>query len=144
MQVFNVSFYCQVQEKVRPPMHEYIRKLVYKDLSKTTIEKVLRQMRRLPWDDDEVNLLFMIHCFPSLLILFTFCLKALCQRKCFASRVYYCVHVDIDIRNTGNFGQAQADLPMTCEVSENWTCLVFNIILSIITLWSGQQLCYAI
>ena len=38
----------------RPPMHEYIRKLLYKDLSKTTIEKVLRQIRKLSWDDTEV------------------------------------------------------------------------------------------
>ena len=33
--------YCtQVAQKERPPMHEYIRKLLYKDLSKTTTEKV--------------------------------------------------------------------------------------------------------
>ena len=38
-----------------PPMHEYIRKLLYKDLSKTTVEKVLRQMRKLDWDDSEVR-----------------------------------------------------------------------------------------
>jgi hypothetical protein len=38
----------------RPPMQEYIRKLLYKDLSKTTVEKVLRQMRKLSWDDNEV------------------------------------------------------------------------------------------
>lgn len=44
----------QSAQKVRPPMHEYIRKLLYKDLSKVTTEKVLRQMRRLPWDDPEI------------------------------------------------------------------------------------------
>ena len=36
-------------------MHEYMRKLLYKDLSKTTTEKVLRQMRKLPWDESEVG-----------------------------------------------------------------------------------------
>ena len=30
----------QTTKKVRPPMHEYIRKLLYKDLSKVTTEKV--------------------------------------------------------------------------------------------------------
>ena len=30
----------QVTKKVRPPMQEYIRKLLYKDLSKVTTEKV--------------------------------------------------------------------------------------------------------
>ena len=32
--------FVQVSQKERPPMHEYIRKLLYKDLSKTTTEKV--------------------------------------------------------------------------------------------------------
>ncbi|KAK3800761.1 hypothetical protein RRG08_003165 [Elysia crispata] len=40
--------------KERPPMHEYIRKLLYKDLSKVTVEKVLRQMRKMKWDDPEI------------------------------------------------------------------------------------------
>ncbi|XP_059153524.1 regulator of nonsense transcripts 2-like isoform X2 [Physella acuta] len=43
-----------VARKERPPMHEYIRKLLYKDLSKVTVEKVLRQMRKLKWDDPEI------------------------------------------------------------------------------------------
>ncbi|KAK7102854.1 regulator of nonsense transcripts 2-like [Littorina saxatilis] len=38
----------------RPPMHNYIRRLLYKDLSKVTTEKVLRQMRKLDWDDPEI------------------------------------------------------------------------------------------
>ncbi|XP_076469583.1 regulator of nonsense transcripts 2-like isoform X2 [Babylonia areolata] len=38
----------------RPPMHNYIRRLLYKDLSKITTEKVLRQMRKLNWDDSEI------------------------------------------------------------------------------------------
>jgi len=42
----------------RPPMHEYIRRLLYKDLAKTTIERVLRQIRKLDWDNTEVS----IHC----------------------------------------------------------------------------------
>ncbi len=36
----NPPEYQQVARKVRPPMHEYIRKLLYKDLSKVTTEKV--------------------------------------------------------------------------------------------------------
>ena len=40
--------------KVRPPMHEYLRKLLFKDLSKITTEKVLRQIRKLDWDDVDV------------------------------------------------------------------------------------------
>lgn len=57
----NAYYYCnpperqKVQVKERPPMHEYIRKLLYKDLSKTTTEKVLRQMRKLSWNEQEVK-----------------------------------------------------------------------------------------
>ncbi|ESN94504.1 hypothetical protein HELRODRAFT_189416 [Helobdella robusta] len=36
-----------------PPMHQYIRYLLYKELSKTTVEKVLKQMRKLDWNDPE-------------------------------------------------------------------------------------------
>jgi hypothetical protein len=42
----NAYYYCNppetqaVARKVRPPMHEYIRRLLYKDLSKVTTEKV--------------------------------------------------------------------------------------------------------
>ncbi|XP_052213550.1 regulator of nonsense transcripts 2-like isoform X2 [Dreissena polymorpha] len=43
----------QVARKVRPPMQEYIRKLLFRDLSKVTTEKVLRQMRKLNWDESE-------------------------------------------------------------------------------------------
>jgi len=41
--------------KPRPPMHEYIRKLIFRDLSKSTVEKVLRQLRKLPWNDPDIN-----------------------------------------------------------------------------------------
>ncbi|KAM6987187.1 regulator of nonsense transcripts 2 isoform 2-T2 [Aplochiton taeniatus] len=57
--VENAYYYCnpppmeKMVRKKRPPLHEYIRKLLYKDLSKVTTEKVLRQMRKLPWQDPE-------------------------------------------------------------------------------------------
>lgn len=38
----------------RPPLHEYIRKLLFNDLSKNTTEKVLKQIRKLDWSDPEV------------------------------------------------------------------------------------------
>lgn len=56
----NAFYYCNPPETAptvlveRPPMHEYIRKLLYKDLTKTTTEKILRQMRKLDWEDPEV------------------------------------------------------------------------------------------
>ncbi|XP_078596473.1 regulator of nonsense transcripts 2-like isoform X2 [Branchiostoma floridae x Branchiostoma japonicum] len=55
----NAFYYCNPPEverapiKIRPPMHEYIRKLLYKDLSKITTEKVLRQMRKLNWQEED-------------------------------------------------------------------------------------------
>ncbi|XP_023617723.1 regulator of nonsense transcripts 2 isoform X6 [Myotis yumanensis] len=59
--VENAYYYCnpppaeKTVKKKRPPLQEYIRKLLYKDLSKVTTEKVLRQMRKLPWQDQEVK-----------------------------------------------------------------------------------------
>ncbi|KAB1253902.1 Regulator of nonsense transcripts 2 [Camelus dromedarius] len=59
--VENAYYYCnpppaeKTVKKKRPPLQEYVRKLLYKDLSKVTTEKVLRQMRKLPWQDQEVK-----------------------------------------------------------------------------------------
>ncbi|XP_026859844.1 regulator of nonsense transcripts 2 [Electrophorus electricus] len=59
--VENAYYYCnpppmeKTVRKKRPPLQEYIRKLLYKDLSKVTTEKVLRQMRKLPWQDPEMK-----------------------------------------------------------------------------------------
>ncbi|XP_069764577.1 regulator of nonsense transcripts 2 isoform X7 [Narcine bancroftii] len=59
--VENAYYYCnpppveKTVRKKRPPLQEYIRKLLYKDLSKVTTEKVLRQMRKLAWHDLEVK-----------------------------------------------------------------------------------------
>uniref|UniRef100_A0A9J7Y2P1 Regulator of nonsense transcripts 2 n=1 Tax=Cyprinus carpio carpio TaxID=630221 RepID=A0A9J7Y2P1_CYPCA len=84
--VENAYYYCnpppmeKTVRRKRPPLQEYIRKLLYKDLSKVTTEKVLRQMRKLPWHDaDEKSYLICcminiwnvkynsIHCVANLL-----------------------------------------------------------------------------
>ena len=36
-------------------MEQYIRKLVYTDLNKKTVEKVLKLLRKLNWDNKEVT-----------------------------------------------------------------------------------------
>ncbi|XP_028304226.1 regulator of nonsense transcripts 2 isoform X2 [Gouania willdenowi] len=59
--VENAYYYCnpppieKTVKKKRPPLQEYVRKLLYKDLSKVTTEKVLRQMRKLPWQEPEAK-----------------------------------------------------------------------------------------
>uniref|UniRef100_A0A672SCH2 UPF2 regulator of nonsense mediated mRNA decay n=1 Tax=Sinocyclocheilus grahami TaxID=75366 RepID=A0A672SCH2_SINGR len=59
--VENAYYYCnpppmeKTVRRKRPPLQEYIRKLLYKDLSKVTTEKVLRQMRKLSWHDPDVK-----------------------------------------------------------------------------------------
>ena len=42
-------------KKERPPMHEFIRKLLYQDLSKANTDKVLKWMRKLDWEDDAIS-----------------------------------------------------------------------------------------
>ncbi|XP_031840310.1 UPF2 regulator of nonsense mediated mRNA decay [Nomia melanderi] len=44
-----------VSKKDRPPIHEFIRKLLYQDLSKTNTDKVLKWMRKLDWEDENVS-----------------------------------------------------------------------------------------
>jgi len=57
--VDNAFYYCNpperqaLQRKVRPPLHEFLRFLLYKDLSKTTVEGTLRLLRKMPWNDEE-------------------------------------------------------------------------------------------
>ncbi|XP_071816904.1 regulator of nonsense transcripts 2-like isoform X3 [Apostichopus japonicus] len=66
----NAFYYCnppevqKAERKVRPPMHEYIRKLLFKDLSKNMVEKVLKQMRKLDWTDQKVKL-YAMKCLSS-------------------------------------------------------------------------------
>ncbi|XP_076800221.1 regulator of nonsense transcripts 2-like [Clavelina lepadiformis] len=50
-----------VTYKPRPPLHEYLRKLLFRDLSKNTVEKVLRQMRKFPWNALDVYA-YMVKC----------------------------------------------------------------------------------
>ncbi|KAI4328633.1 hypothetical protein L6164_020969 [Bauhinia variegata] len=61
--VENAYYLCKPPErsarvsKVRPPLHQYIRKLLFSDLDKSSIEHVLRQLRKLPWNECEPYLL---------------------------------------------------------------------------------------
>ncbi|XP_059456237.1 regulator of nonsense transcripts UPF2 [Corylus avellana] len=61
--VENAYYLCKPPErsarvtKVRPPLYQYIRKLLFSDLDKTTIEHVLRQLRKFPWSECEPYLL---------------------------------------------------------------------------------------
>ncbi|CAM6103727.1 unnamed protein product [Calypogeia fissa] len=64
--VENAYYQCKPPERsarvlnVRPPLHQYIRKLLFSDLDKSSIERVLRQLRKLPWSECE---LYLLHCF---------------------------------------------------------------------------------
>jgi len=42
-------------KKERPPVHEFIRKILYQDLMKANTDKVLRLMRRLDWEDPDLS-----------------------------------------------------------------------------------------
>ncbi|XP_058081432.1 regulator of nonsense transcripts UPF2 isoform X2 [Magnolia sinica] len=61
--VENAYYLCKPPErsarvcKVRPPLHQYIRKLLFTDLDKSSIEHVLRQLRKLPWSECEAYIL---------------------------------------------------------------------------------------
>ena len=56
----NAFYYCnppenkQIEKKIRIHIHEYIKRLLYKDLNKINVEKILRQLRKINWKDDEL------------------------------------------------------------------------------------------
>lgn len=43
-----------IQQKERTPLDLYIRKLIYLDLSKRSLEKIIKQIRKLHWEEPEV------------------------------------------------------------------------------------------
>ncbi|KAK3154687.1 hypothetical protein QOZ80_2BG0193890 [Eleusine coracana subsp. coracana] len=61
--VENAYYLCKPPErsarvaKVRPPLHQYIRKLLFSDLDKSSVEHVLRLLRKLPWAECQQYLL---------------------------------------------------------------------------------------
>ncbi|KAH7445318.1 hypothetical protein KP509_01G002200 [Ceratopteris richardii] len=61
--VENAYYQCKPPErsvrvsKVRPPLHQYIRKLLFSDLAEPSFDYVLRQLRKLPWSECEQYLL---------------------------------------------------------------------------------------
>ncbi|KAI9031872.1 armadillo-type protein [Phycomyces nitens] len=46
---------AETVKKERPPMEIYIRKLAYVDLNKKSLDKVLKQMRKLHWEDPNIR-----------------------------------------------------------------------------------------
>ena len=56
----NAFYYCnppenkQIEKKVRVQIHEYIKRLLYKELNKVNVEKILRQLRKINWKDDDL------------------------------------------------------------------------------------------
>lgn len=43
-----------VVEKKRTPMELYIRKMIYGDLNKKSLDKILKQLRKLHWEDGNI------------------------------------------------------------------------------------------
>ena len=56
----NAFYYCnppenkQIEKKIRIQIHEYIKWLLYKELNKINVEKILRQLRKINWKDEEL------------------------------------------------------------------------------------------
>eukprot|EP00850_Spirogloea_muscicola_P011490 SM000071S21114 [mRNA] locus=s71:436824:443196:- [translate_table: standard] len=61
--VENAYYQCRPPErsarvaKIRPALHQYIRRLLFVELDRTSIERILRQIRKLPWQQCEAYLL---------------------------------------------------------------------------------------
>lgn len=55
----------RVVRKQRPPLQEFMRKVLYKDLNRANTEKVLKLIRRFPWTDAE-TFQYGVHCFSNI------------------------------------------------------------------------------
>ncbi|CAL5026370.1 unnamed protein product [Urochloa decumbens] len=64
--VENAYYLCKPPErstrvsKLRPPLHQYIRRLLFSDLDKSTVRHVLLQLLKLPWAECEQ---YLVKCF---------------------------------------------------------------------------------
>lgn len=45
----------KMEKKLRPPIHEYIRHLIFEELCKQNVDKCIKMMRRIQWDDPDVS-----------------------------------------------------------------------------------------
>ena len=43
-----------IQQKERTPLELFVRKLIYSDLQKRTVERIVKQIRKLHWEEEEV------------------------------------------------------------------------------------------
>ena len=50
---------------VIPPLHEYIDKLLFLDLNRTSTEKVLKQIRKIDWSGDKEAAEYAVKCLGS-------------------------------------------------------------------------------
>lgn len=63
MLIDNAAYYVDpperpaIEQKERTPMELFIRKLIYGDMTKRNYSKILKQIRRLHWEETEVRLL---------------------------------------------------------------------------------------
>lgn len=46
-----------IEQKERTPLELFLRKLAYQDLSRRTLDKIVKQIRKLHWEEEEVNFL---------------------------------------------------------------------------------------
>ena len=53
-----------IEQKERTPLELFVRKLIYVDMTKRNYSKILKQIRRLHWEEAEVSSVFQlrIHC----------------------------------------------------------------------------------
>lgn len=69
-QIENAYYYVNPPESVtipkkeRPPMHQFIRKLLYQDLQKNNTDKILKLMRKLNWQDEDISA-YTVKCLTS-------------------------------------------------------------------------------
>jgi regulator of nonsense transcripts 2 len=74
-----------IEQKERTPMELFIRKLIYGDMTKRNYSKILKQIRRLHWEETEVRLS------PPILYCSSLRQPAVFMLECLTSLIYFCL-----------------------------------------------------
>ncbi|KAK8160157.1 armadillo-type protein [Phyllosticta citribraziliensis] len=111
MMIENAIYYVNpperaaIEQKERTPIELFLRKLVYLDLTKRSLDKIVKQIRKLHWEEDEVvGLLHKIFSKPGKIKYSNIHLLAVILSSLHRHHLDFCISVIDDLLESITFG----------------------------------------
>lgn len=111
MMIENAIYYVNpperaaIEQKERTPIELFLRKLVYLDLTKRSLDKIVKQIRKLHWEEDEVvGLLHKIFSKPGKIKYSNIDLLAVILSSLHRHHLDFCISVIDDLLESITFG----------------------------------------